>query len=98
VLSNGSFTSVVTNAGSGFSRAGSVAVTRWREEPVRDEWGSYVYIRDVERDRLWSAAYRPCNVEPDEMRVTFELGRAQFHRVDGDVRTTMEICVSPETD
>ncbi|HZG56247.1 GH36-type glycosyl hydrolase domain-containing protein [Paenibacillus sp.] len=96
VLSNGTFTTVVTNAGTGFSRYEERAVTRWREDPVKDPWGSYVYVRDVASDRLWSASYQPCRTEPDEMLVSFELERASFVRVDGDVRTTMEICVSPE--
>lgn len=98
ILSNGSFTTVVTNAGSGFSRQGESMVTRWREDPIRDPWGAYVYVRDVDSDRLWSASYQPCRTEPEEMLVSFELERATFVRVDGDVRTTMEICVSPEAD
>jgi len=96
VLSNGKYSTVVTNAGSGYSRFEGAAVTRWREDPVRDPWGSYVYVRDVDADRLWSAGYQPCRTEPDEMLVSFELERATFVRRDGDVRTTMEVCVSPE--
>ncbi|HZG84200.1 GH36-type glycosyl hydrolase domain-containing protein [Paenibacillus sp.] len=97
-LSNGKFTTVVTAAGAGFSRFEGVAVTRWREDPVRDAWGSGIYLRDVGADRLWSAAYFPCRAEPDEQLVTFELERATFLRRDGDVRTSMEVCVSPEAD
>ncbi|TLS48684.1 glycosyl transferase family 36 [Paenibacillus antri] len=96
VLSNGKYSVVVTNAGGGFSRFEGVAVTRWREDPVRDPWGSYVYIRDVEADKLWSAGYQPCRTAPDEMLVSFELERATFSRKDGAVRTTLEVCVSPE--
>ncbi len=96
VLSNGKYSTVVTNAGSGFSRYEGVAVTRWREDPVRDPWGSYLYIRDVEADALWSAGYLPCRKEADEMQVIFDLERATFVRRDGGVRTTMEVCVSPE--
>ncbi|MCI3927020.1 glycosyl transferase family 36 [Paenibacillus sp. TRM 82003] len=96
VLSNGRFTTVVTNSGSGFSRYEGIAVTRWREDPVRDPWGSYVYVRDVECDRLWSPSYQPCRVDASEQRVSFELERATFSRKDGDIRTVMEICVSPE--
>lgn len=99
VLSNGKFTTVVTNSGSGFSRYEGRNVTRWREEPVRDCWGSYVYIRDAAADMLWSATDQPCRTGLAEgQRVVFELDRAEFTRVDGGIRTTMEVCVSPDAD
>ena len=96
VLSNGSFTTVVTNTGSGFSQYKGLLVSRWREDPVTDSWGSYVYIRDVSQDKLWSPSYQPCQVESSEQLVQFGLERATYMRVDGEVKTKMEICVSPE--
>ncbi len=96
VLSNGAFTTMLTNSGGGFSRYEGLAVTRWREDPVLDDWGSYMYIRDVTRDLIWSPAFQPCRVESPEQRAQFLLDRATFMRVDGDIQTSLEICVSPE--
>jgi cyclic beta-1,2-glucan synthetase len=96
VLSNGKFTSVVTNSGSGFSRYEGLSVSRWREDPVADPWGSYVYIYDVSKDKTWSPSYQPCKVEAKQQRVQFGLDRVTFLREDDDINTTMEICVSPE--
>lgn len=96
ILSNGSFTTVLTNSGSGFSRYKGLNVSRWREDAVRDPWGSYVYIRDVTAEKIWSPSYQPCRVESPQQRIQFELDRVEFSRTDGDVQTTMEICVSPE--
>jgi cyclic beta-1,2-glucan synthetase len=96
VLSNGEFMTVVTNSGSGFSRWESLAVSRWREDPVADDRGSYIYIRDVSRDLVWSPTFQPCRVPSPEQRVQFSLERASFMRVDGDMQTSLEICVSPE--
>ncbi|SDE38890.1 GH36-type glycosyl hydrolase domain-containing protein [Sporomusa acidovorans] len=96
VLSNGTFTTVVTNSGGGFSRCEGLAVTRWREDPVLDNWGSYMYIRDVARDVIWSPAFQPCRTVSAEQRVKFSLDRATFMRVDDDIQTSLEICVSPE--
>ncbi len=39
VLSNGSFSTVVTNTGSGFSQFKGLLVSRWREDPVMDPVG-----------------------------------------------------------
>ncbi|MCL5779648.1 MAG: glycosyl transferase family 36 [Firmicutes bacterium] len=96
ILSNGAFMTMVTNSGSGFSRYQGLAVSRWREDPVLDNWGSYLYIRDVTRDMVWSPAFQPCRVPSSEQRAQFSLDRATFMRVDGDMQTSLEICVSPE--
>ncbi|MGI6513148.1 MAG: GH36-type glycosyl hydrolase domain-containing protein [Syntrophomonadales bacterium] len=96
LLSNGTFTTMVTNSGSGFMRYGGLAVSRWREDPVLDNWGNYIYIRDVTRDMVWSPSFQPCRVPADEQRVQFSPDRATFMRRDGDIQTSLEICVSPE--
>ncbi|MUG69814.1 glycosyl transferase family 36 [Paenibacillus validus] len=96
ILSNGTYTTVMTGSGGGFSRYEGLAVSRWREDPVLDDWGSYIYIRDVNRDVVWSPAFQPCRVPSSEQRVQFSLDRATFMRADGDVQTSLEVCVSPE--
>ena len=96
VLSNGSFTAVVANSGSGFCQYKGFLVSRWREDPVAEPWGNYVYIRDAAGDRLWSPSHLPCKAKAEEQKVKFELGRAVFYRKDGEISTKMEICVSPE--
>lgn len=96
ILSNGTFTTVVSGSGGGFSRFAGLAVSRWREDPVLDDWGSYIYIRDVSHDIVWSPSFQPCRVPSSEQRIQFSLDRAAFMRVDGDVQTSLEVCVSPE--
>ena len=51
LLSNGNYSVMVTAAGSGYSRWHDIAVTRWREDPTCDPWGSYVFLRDVANGR-----------------------------------------------
>ncbi|HEX7057266.1 MAG TPA: glucoamylase family protein [Bacilli bacterium] len=96
VLSNGTFTTVVTNSGSGFSRYKGIAISRWREDPVCDPWGSFVYIRDTATNHIWSPAFQPCREKARTERVQFALDRVIFLRTDDDMQTSMEICVSPE--
>src|SRR5206468_1448718 len=47
LLSNGSYHVMITNAGGGYSRWKDMAITRWREDGTRDNWGTFCYIRDV---------------------------------------------------
>ena len=98
LLSNGRYSVMLTAAGSGYSRWRDLAVTRWREDATCDDWGSYIYLRDVESDRLWSATYQPTSARPDQYSVAFSEERATFSRQDGDLHTTLEVVVSTEDD
>ena len=59
LLSNGRYHVVVSSAGGGYSRWRDLAVTRWREDPTRDCWGSFCYLRDLDSGALWSTAWQP---------------------------------------
>ncbi len=98
LLSNGRYSVMLTSAGSGYSRWGDIAITRWREDPTCDNFGSYIYLRDIESGSVWSAGCQPCGGEPDELEAVFNEDRAAFSRRDGALTTTMEIVVSSEDD
>jgi hypothetical protein len=95
--SNGSFTTVVTNSGSGFIKYEGMDVSRWREDPVGDHWGSYMYLRDAERDHVWSPTFQPCRISSDKHRVQFSQERSIFLCEHEEIQTTLEVAVSPES-
>ncbi|MEP7198590.1 MAG: glucoamylase family protein, partial [Chloroflexota bacterium] len=96
LLSNGAYTVMVTNAGGGYSAYKDMAVTRWQADVTRDAWGAFVYIKDVERDALWSAAHQPTAREAEEYEVVFSLDKVSMRRRDDGIETVSEIAVSPE--
>ena len=98
LLSNGRYAVMLTAAGGGSSRWGDVAVTRWREDPTLDDWGSWILLRDAGSGKVWSAGLQPTGVTPDEYEVAFGEDRAEFARRDGTLTTTMEVLVSAEED
>ncbi|MFL6699512.1 MAG: GH36-type glycosyl hydrolase domain-containing protein [Vitreoscilla sp.] len=96
LLSNGSYHVMVTQAGGGYSRYKDMAVTRWREDATRDEWGSYAYLRDVDSGEYWSTAFQPTGRKATDYQAIFTEGRAEFRRRDAGIDTHTEIAVSPE--
>jgi cyclic beta-1,2-glucan synthetase len=98
LLSNGRYAVMMTAAGSGYSHWGDLAITRWHEDPTRDCWGSYVFLRDVDTGAVWSAGYQPTAVEPDSYDASFFEDRVEISRHDGSITTRMEVAVSPEDD
>ena len=47
LLSNSRYAVMLTAAGSGYSRWGDMAITRWREDATCDDSGSYIFLRDM---------------------------------------------------
>ena len=98
LLSNGEYAVMLTAAGSGYSRWGDFAVTRWREDATCDDHGAYVFLRDVDHGMVWTAGFQPSGAEPVSYDVLFNEDRAEFTRHDGTLITTMEVIVSAEND
>ena len=89
---------MVTNSGGGYSRWKDLAVTRWREDGTRDNWGTFCYIRDLETGAFWSTAFQPTLQKGKNYEAAFSQGRADFRDTQNKMETHCEIVVSPEDD
>ena len=98
LLSNGRYSVVLTQAGSGYSTRDGLDVTRWREDATSDCWGQYCYIRDLDDGRAWSAGLQPLGADADDYGATLGLDRAVFRRRDADIETRYEVAVAPDAD
>ncbi|BBK34084.1 cyclic beta-1,2-glucan synthetase [Stella humosa] len=98
LLSNGRYAVMLTAAGAGYSRWRDIAITRWREDATRDDWGSFVFLRDMQGGRVWSAGRQPVADPAEHEEVVFGEDHAEFIRRDGSLTTTMEVLVSGEDD
>ncbi len=96
VLGSVPYTSLITNAGGGFSRYGNLAVTRWRHDSTRDNYGQFCYVKDLSTGQVWSTAHHPSGTEPQWYRVLFASDRITFIRRDGDIDTVTEIAVASD--
>jgi cellobiose phosphorylase len=96
ILSNGSYSVMVTDRGSGYSRNSGAAVSRWRGS-LRDFNGGFIlYVQNINSNEMWSATFEPCNTVPERYSVVFSPDKAEFMRKDGNIETHTEIVVSPE--
>jgi cyclic beta-1,2-glucan synthetase len=96
LLSNGQYCVMLTAAGSGQSSWNNIAITRWREDSVKDDYGSYIYIREMKLGTVWSVGHMPTAKIADTYRAAFHEEKAEFTRQDGQFLTTCECVVSPE--
>ena len=98
LLSAGTYSVMLTTAGSGFSARGPLAVTRWREDATRDNYGSFLYLRDVRGGEVWSAGRQPVARKPQSYEVTLAEDKVDIRRSDAGLLTHTEIIVTPEDD
>jgi cellobiose phosphorylase len=97
-LSNGRYTVMVTESGTGSSTCDGLDVTRWREDATCDCWGQYFYIRDLVGGAAWSAGRQPLGGDGDGYEATLDSDRAVFQRRDADIETRYEIAVAGDAD
>lgn len=94
ILSNGSYSVMVTERGTGYSRSNNIDISRWREDATGDSHGMFFYIRNVDSNNVWSAFDQPMGKCPDKYNVTFTPDKARFSRTDGDISTQTDIVVA----
>lgn len=96
LLSNGNYSMMITNSGSGYGKLGDMTAYRWREDVTLDNLGLFFYIKNLNSNEFWSAAYEPSKHEGDSYEAIFSLDKAEFMRRDGSLSTQTEISVSQE--
>ena len=87
------YTVMVSNAGAGYSRYEQLAITRWRADGTRDDYGQWCYVRDLTSNAVWSATHQPTGKGADWYQAAFATDRVTFARRDGDVETRLEVTV-----
>ncbi len=97
-LSNGRFSTLITNAGSGYSQWQGLSLTRWEADTTLDNWGNWIYLQDRDSGDLWSAGYQPTTVPRDYQHVAFYSHQAEFQRRDHDITVNMQVTVAADDD
>lgn len=98
LLGNGSYRVMLTHSGAGYSRWRELDLTRWREDPTRDAWGTFIHIRDVAGGRVWSTATAVAADAPAAREIVFDDARVEQRLVLEQAEAHVQIVVSPEDD
>jgi cyclic beta-1,2-glucan synthetase len=96
ILGSGNYNLMITSGGGGFSQLEEFALTRWHADSTLDDWGNWIYIKDMERGNFWSAACQPVGCVSDSQQVTFFPHKVEFHRWDNDISLHVDITVGRE--
>ncbi len=97
-LSNGKYAVAITNGGGGSSLCGNQAITRSRRDPTLDPGSSFIYLRDIRSDTVWSPTHHPIGRIAPRYMATFLPDLATFESEDEEIATRLEVAVSAEHD
>lgn len=93
VLSNKKYCLLMNDRGDSFSRYRTLQLNRYRKVTEQD-YGIFLYIRDLDTNYVWSNTYAPINKKPDKYETVFAADKIKYLRTDGKVTTKTEIVVT----
>ncbi len=93
-FSNNNYSLMITSDGDGFSSYNDMMLYRWRSDLYANT-GNYIYIKDMNKNSVWSTTYNPTKKEPEDYEAIFHPHKAEFKRTDGDIITHTEVSLSP---
>lgn len=96
LLSNGSYSTMINNNGSGYSKKDDMTIYRWKGDSTSDSSGMFFYIKNLNSNDYWSASYEPCKENNQNYIVEFTLDKASFERKDGNIKTKYEVMLCSE--
>lgn len=98
VLSNGRYALLITASGAGYSRWREWNLTRWRADSSLEDRGTWIYVRDLESNNLWSVCRQPVSSRPQNQEALFFPHKVEFRRREYDISMRTEIIVAPDDD
>ncbi len=97
-LSNGRYRVSLTDCGAGYSTWDWIALTRWRNDPVQDDLGSILYLRDLDSGAFWSVGYQPTRTASARYHVECSAEQFVLEREDHGIAARLAVTVDPAAD
>jgi cyclic beta-1,2-glucan synthetase len=98
VLSNGRYSVTLRPNGAGWSKCGNTGLTRWRDDALRDAYGSFFYICWDQQPQPVSITQHPAPDPAAQYESTFHADRVCFDALWSELQVHTTVWVSPEDD
>ncbi len=98
VLSNGRYSVTLRANGAGWSRWGQTGITRWRDDALRDSYGSFFYVRSHPTEAPVSITQHPAPDPKAQYSSIFHADRVCLSAQWPELYTHITVWVSPEDD
>lgn len=98
LISNGHYSVMLTNAGTGYSHWRDQAITRWREDPTCDDWGSFIVLRNLHTGALWAPTRQPFRAEHQARGSVLDGEQIAFRAEKDELTATLRVGVADGID
>jgi cellobiose phosphorylase len=99
LLSNGSYSVLLSGAGGGYSQWHDTLLTAWEGDRVEDGDGLFAYLRDCDDGALWSVGAQPCGLAGVERYAAVASpGGVRLGRRERELDASLAVCVFPDLD
>lgn len=98
LLSNGRYNVALRPNGAGWSRWGQTGITRWRDDALRDSFGSFFYLRWNQQPEPVSITQHPAPHPAAHYQSTYHADRVCFDAAWSHLQAHTTVWVSPEDD
>ena len=99
VISNGDYSILISQTGGGFSfrnNAEQNRLTRLFMDVIKDNWGKYFYLRDLETGKYFSTTLKPVMKGYDKYEVRVGIGYSKFERIQDELKVEQTMFVSAD--
>lgn len=99
VISNGDYSVIVTQTGGGYSFRGNAEqnrLTRSFQDIIKDNWGKYFYIRDLQSGEFWSSGMLPIKDDNDTYEIRHGIGYSVLTRISHGIKSVLTQYVSAD--
>ncbi len=97
-LGHESYAAVLTGAGGGRLRWRDFDVTRQRVDTTCDDWGQFLFLRDIASGDVWSPTRGSTGGKQGRPAVSFHPDRAEICSLEAGVGSVVDVMVAPEDD
>ncbi|MBO9685136.1 MAG: carbohydrate-binding protein [Mitsuaria chitosanitabida] len=98
MLTNGRYAVVLRSHGGGYSNWDGVSVTRWRDDLLRDQHGSFLFLRRAGEEDWFSTTARPAPDPRARYETRMQAERVLLEARWRDLHACTTVWVSPEDD
>ncbi len=98
LLTNGHLTTLISDTGAGSTRWNGLAIMGGPPDPSGEGEGTWIYVRDQDSGRLWSATPAPTRARDESDLVRFHPHKAELHHRQEGVSLRTVVAIAPLDD
>jgi cyclic beta-1,2-glucan synthetase len=93
LLSNGKYHVLISNDGAGYSKFESREISRWRNDRSLNQYGTWCYLYEPEKETLWSISEMPVPGPFQYQQIAFHPHCVEFTKSANEMAASMTIMV-----